>query len=99
MLYEIAEIDVKEGQEDAFVAAVKEAMPLFVNSKGCHGLHLTRSIEHPHRFRLTVQWETMDDHMIGFRNSEAFSEWRRLVGPHFASLPRVEHVEVVLRSD
>jgi heme-degrading monooxygenase HmoA len=96
MIYEIAEIEVKAGHEADFVAGVGAAAPFFLGSKGCHSLRLTRSLEHPHRFRLMVEWATVDDHMIGFRNSDAFTEWRRLVGPHFASPPRVEHVEVVL---
>jgi len=98
MIYELAEIDVKDGHEAAFAEAVNEASKHFLGTKGCRSLRLTRSLEHPHRFRLVVEWETVDDHMIGFRNSDAFTEWRRLAGPHFASLPRVEHLEVVLKN-
>ena len=47
------------------------------------------------RYLLFVQWETLEDHIVHFRNSENFAEWRRLAGPHFAAPPRVEHYEVV----
>jgi quinol monooxygenase YgiN len=96
MIYELAEIRVLAGHEEDFVAAVAQAKPLFLASKGCHGLALKRSIESPDLFRLLVRWETIDDHMIGFRNSDAFGEWRRLVAPHFAAPPQVEHLEVVV---
>jgi hypothetical protein len=36
-------------------------------------------------------WDTLEDHMVGFRESPAFAEWRALLGPHFAGPPAVEH--------
>lgn len=98
MIYELVEIRVLAGHEDALADAVRRATPLFLGAKGCHGLALKRSIEAPDLFRLLVKWETVDDHMIGFRNSDAFGEWRRLAGPHFAAPPHVEHLEVVFES-
>jgi hypothetical protein len=34
--------------------------------------------------------------MVHFRGSENFQEWRRLVGPCFASAPTVEHGSVAV---
>lgn len=91
MIWEIAEIDVKPGEEQAFEAAAAKAVPLFRASEGCHGMQIQRSVEHPSRYRLVVDWESVEHHTVGFRGSEAFQEWRRLVGPYFAESPRVEH--------
>ena len=44
---------------------------------------------------LLVRWETLDDHIVGFRQSEAFTRWRSLIGPYFQSPPVVEHLEPV----
>ncbi|TVV73698.1 antibiotic biosynthesis monooxygenase family protein [Sphingomonas solaris] len=96
MIQELVEIHVIPGHEEAFVAAVAEAKPLFLAAKGCHGLSLHRSVEVQDLYRLLVQWETVDDHMVGFRNSDGFAEWRRLAGPHFARPPHVEHLEAVI---
>lgn len=98
MIYELVEIRVRPGEQDAFAAAVREATPLFLAARGCHGLALKRSIEVPDLFRLLVKWETVDDHMVGFRGSPAFAEWRRLAGPYFAEPPHVEHLEVVIEA-
>jgi quinol monooxygenase YgiN len=95
MITEIVEIEVKPGEEAAFEAAVTEAIPVFRRSKGCRGIELTRTIEKPSKYRLFVKWETLDDHLVEFRGGENFQEWRRLVGPYFASAPLVEHVSVV----
>ena len=94
MVYEIATIEVKEGSEAAFEAAVKEASPYFKTAKGCNGMALHRSVEQPSRYCLVVNWETVEDHMVHFRNSPEFQEWRRLASPHFAAPPSVEHVTV-----
>jgi hypothetical protein len=34
--------------------------------------------------------------MVGFRESAAFTEWRALLGPHFAGPPAVEHYKAAL---
>lgn len=98
MIFEIAEIDVKPGSEAAFEAAVAAAAPHFKDSKGCRSMRLERGIESPQSYRLVVGWDSVDDHMVGFRESPAFPIWRGLVGPHFASPPRVGHVETVLEA-
>ena len=96
MVFEIAQIEVSAGQQSAFEAAVAEAAPHFQSAKGCRSLKLERSVEFPSRYRLVVGWDTVDDHMVTFRQSEAFQIWRTLAGPHFAGPPQVEHVTTVL---
>jgi heme-degrading monooxygenase HmoA len=91
MIWEIAQIEIKSGEEEAFEAAAAKAVPLFQRAQGCRGMQFQRSIEHPSRYRLIVNWDTLEDHTVHFRESEDFKEWRRLVGGHFASPPAVEH--------
>ena len=95
MIFEIAQIEIRPDTEQAFEAAVAEARPLFQASPGCLSLKLMRSIEHPLRYRLVVGWETIEAHMVDFRQSPAFESWRALVAPYFAVPPAVEHVEEV----
>ena len=97
MIHEIAEIEVKASQDAAFEAAVVEAAPYFKAARGCRSFELNRSIENPQRYRLVVGWDTVEDHMLHFRESEGFQSWRSLVGPHFASPPQVEHVVTVIK--
>ena len=96
MFWEIAQIEVKPGDEIAFEAAVGQAVPLFKRARGCKGMRLHRSIEHPSRYRLIVDWENVEDHTVHFRGSPDFQEWRRLVGGYFADLPVVEHTHRVV---
>jgi heme-degrading monooxygenase HmoA len=97
MIYEIAEIEVRPGLEAEFEANVAKAAPLFKRAKGCTGLELHRSIERASRYRLVVQWETVENHTVDFRGSSDFQEWRKLVGHCFAATPVVEHTNRVLK--
>ena len=97
MILEIAQIDVKPGMESDFEAGVKAAAPIFKRAKGCKSMALQRSHEMPARYRLFIQWETLENHTVDFRGSPDFQKWRKLVGHCFASPPNVEHVAEVLR--
>lgn len=72
------------------------AKPLFLRSRGCHWVNLQRSIEQPSQYTLVVAWETVEDHMVHFRESDEFQEWRKLVSDCFAAAPAVHHVNTVL---
>ena len=96
MVLEIAQIDVKPGMEQEFEAGVKQAAPLFQRAKGCKGMELQRSIEKPSRYRLFVDWETLENHTVDFRGSDDFQQWRKLVGHCFQNPPDVEHTTVAV---
>ena len=91
MVLEVAEIDVRPGEEDAFVAAYREAVAQLRTSSGCRSVRMTRGIESASRFVLLVEWDDLGSHRVGFRESERFGRWRALIGPFFAGSPRVEH--------
>jgi len=97
MITEIAQIDVKPGMGQQFEAGVAKAAPIFQRAKGCTGMRLARSHEKPQRYRLFVQWNTLENHTVDFRGSADFQEWRKLVGDCFAAAPEVEHVTEVLK--
>ena len=94
MILEIAQIAVKPGMESDFEKAVAEAVPVFRRAKGCLSMKLTRSVEFPSRYRLLVEWETLENHTVDFRGSEDFQIWRGLVSHCFDGAPEVEHAAV-----
>ncbi|MGE8568468.1 Antibiotic biosynthesis monooxygenase [compost metagenome] len=96
MIQEIASIHVREGQEALFEAGVAQAKPLFLRARGCHAMELHRSIEQPQRYTLVVTWETVENHMVDFRESPDFQEWRKLVGGFFVEPPQVHHEQQVI---
>lgn len=98
MILEIAQLQIKPGSEAAFEAGVAQAAPLFQRARGCHGMRLLRSIESPSSYTLEVRWETVENHMVDFRESEDFGKWRALVGEYFAAPPQVGHCSVALHA-
>jgi len=96
VVFEVATIEVKAGLEQAFETGVAAALPVFHRAKGCRSLRLERSIEDPSRYRLVIEWDSIEDHVVGFRNSADFQTWRSIVGDTFAAPPAVEHTTIVL---
>ncbi|PRY04420.1 antibiotic biosynthesis monooxygenase [Paraburkholderia sp. BL25I1N1] len=98
MVFEIAQIEIVAGKAEEFEAGVSQAIPLFMRARGCNGVKLHRTIEHSGRYLLVVEWTTVEDHMVHFRASSDFQEWRRLVGPFFQTAPVVVHTELAVHS-
>ncbi|WP_411192634.1 antibiotic biosynthesis monooxygenase family protein [Paraburkholderia sp. B3] len=97
VVYEMAHIVVQQGKNAEFEAGVAQALALFHRARGCRGVELQRSIEEPNQYVLVVQWDTVEDHMVHFRESADFQVWRQLVGPYFEKPPVVGHTQVVVK--
>jgi heme-degrading monooxygenase HmoA len=91
MVLEVALIDVFPGQEDAFAAVYRLAHPILAGTPGCRSVRMTRGMESPSRFVLLVEWDSVEAHEENFRKTDRFTQWRALIGPHFAKPPVVEH--------
>lgn len=96
MILERAIITVKPGHAEDFEKAFAQAALLIRAAKGCRKAEMRRGIENPDSFILLAEWDTLEDHMVGFRESAAFAEWRAVLGPHFAAPPAVEHYKAPL---
>src|SRR4029077_21212983 len=69
MFLEIAQVDIKPGQEMEFEAGVAKAAEYFKRAKGCKAMSLQRSVEKPSRYRLFLTWETVENHTKDFYGS------------------------------
>ncbi len=97
MILEIAQIEIKPGQEAEFEAGAAKAAPLFKRAKGCRSFSLQRGIENPSRYRLLIEWDTVENHTKDFYGSADWQEWRKLVAHCFASPPNAEHMKEVVK--
>jgi heme-degrading monooxygenase HmoA len=97
MVTEIADVRVLPDSQDTFPDAVAEGLKYVADTPGFRTARLTRSAETPTRFVLLIEWDSIEAHTIGFRESENFARWRAVVGPHFDGAPTVEHVTEVVR--
>jgi len=44
---------------------------------------------------LLVQWQTLEDHTVGFRGSAPYLEWRALLHHFYDPMPQVEHFRII----
>ena len=91
MILEIAILDVKPGETDAFEAAFRQAAPIIQSMRGYHGHELRPCFEGKNRYVLLVHWERLEDHTQGFRQSPEYQEWKRLLHHFYDPFPTVEH--------
>lgn len=92
MILEVADIRITPGNQAAFEqAAHRGIQSVIARSKGFLGYQVRHSIETPERYLLLLEWETLEDHTVGFRNSPAYAQWRSIVKDFFATPPHVEH--------
>jgi heme-degrading monooxygenase HmoA len=95
MILEVVSIRVHAGQSADYEASFKQAGKVIAQAKGYISHELQRSVDMADHYLVLVKWHTRDDHMIGFRESPLFIEWRKLLGPFFAATPEMEHYELV----
>jgi len=98
VIVEHAVLPVKPGAEDEFVEAFETAKEIIASMSGFRRLSLSRCIERQSEFLLLVEWETLEDHTEGFRGSQEYSEWRRLLHDFYEPFPSVSHFEHVLEA-
>ena len=96
MILEHALLPVKPGREEEFVTAFDEAKQIISSMPGFRALTLSRCQERPSAFLLLVEWETLEDHTVGFRGSAEYDEWRRLLHDFYEPFPVVEHFDQVV---
>lgn len=100
MILELADIRIQPGQNAAFDEAIARGVrDVISHAKGFKGYKVNKGIESPERYVLQIFWETLENHTVDFRQSDAFTEWRSIVGPYFAAAPVVEHFELLVKSD
>ena len=95
MILEHALLPVKAGQEAAFEAAFAEARPIIASMPGFISLALHRGIESPATYLLLVEWETVEHHEVGFRQSPEYQQWREVLHRFYEPFPQVEHFREV----
>lgn len=91
MILEHALLPVSVERAEAFEEAFTEAQAIIVAMPGFRSLRLLRGIESPHLHLLLVEWDTVEDHEIGFRMSDGYQRWRALLHPFYDPFPVVEH--------
>ena len=95
MILEVAMLNLRPGTAADFEAAFAQAAPIIASMPGYVSHELQRCVEVADRYVLMVRWQTLEAHTVGFRGSEGYQEWRRLLHHFYDPFPTVEHFELV----
>jgi heme-degrading monooxygenase HmoA len=72
MIVEYVRYDLPPDRRAAFEAAYGRAGGLLEASPHCLGWEFRRGIEDPGQYVIRIEWDSVDGHMRGFRESEPF---------------------------
>ena len=95
MILEVAILDVRPGVEADFEAAFGLAQIIISSMPGYISHELQHCLEKTNRYILLVNWETLEHHTVGFRESPQYQEWRSLLHHFYDPFPVVQHYELV----
>ena len=93
MILEVAILNIIPGLENDFLKAFSQAQDIISKMKGYISHQLKKCIEVKNQFILLVEWETLTDHTVGFRESAAYQEWKSLLHHFYDPFPIVQHYE------
>jgi heme-degrading monooxygenase HmoA len=91
LILEHALLQIRPGQSQEFEIALRQALPLIAAAPGFLGIEVMRCIEAPDQYLLLASWENLEDHTEGFRKSEPYKEWKRLLHHFYEPFPLATH--------
>jgi len=98
MILESAALQIRTGQSAAFEAAFRTAQAIIESMPGYISHELQRCLEREDHYLLLVRWENVAAHEEGFRKSERYQEWKKMLHHYYDPFPTVLHYEPVLGS-
>lgn len=91
MILEAAILHVKPGQEQQFEHDFSLAAQYISSIPGYQDHNLYKCIEEENKYLLLAKWDKLEDHTVGFRQSEAYQHWKLLLHHYYDPFPIVEH--------
>jgi heme-degrading monooxygenase HmoA len=85
--------------KEDFIESFQQAGAIINKVKGYISHSLQQCLEEDHRFLLTVKWETLEDHVIGFRKSAEYENWKALLHHFYHPFPVVEHFTSIMAGE
>ena len=93
MILEVAILELKKGSAIDFEQSFAAASKIIASQSGYISHELKKCVEQEDKYILLVQWETVEDHEIGFRQSEDYQQWKQLLHHYYEPFPVVEHYQ------
>ena len=98
MILEVAILNVTPGREKEFEDAFGTAQLIICKMPGYVSHQLQKCIEDSSRYLLLVNWQTLEDHTVGFRGSAQYQQWRQVLHHFYDPFPEVQHYRELFKS-
>lgn len=95
MILEVANLYVKDNEQEKFEKDFLIASKYISSINGYIKHSLNKCLEIQNKYILLVEWENLESHTIGFRNSPQYLEWKKLLHHYYEPFPIVEHFEPI----
>ena len=95
MVVEIALLQAKAGLAAQLGDGLRAARPVIAGAPGYRDSVFYQGLEEPDSFILRIEWDSLDAHMRGFRESPLLAEWRSHFYHLLAGTPKVTHYQVI----
>jgi heme-degrading monooxygenase HmoA len=96
MILEVAILQVKPGIAAEFEAAFVKASAIISSMTGYLNHELQRCLEVENQYILLVRWEQLEDHTVGFRESQEYQTWCQMLHHFYEPFPTVEHYKRIV---
>ena len=98
MILEAANLFVKPNLAHQFEADFVKASQFISSIDGYLGHRLEKCLEVENKYLLLVEWEDLESHTVGFRTSDVYLEWKKILHHYYEPFPIVEHFETVFEN-
>jgi len=95
MITEIAVLNIKKNESNMFETAFNKAQSIISSMNGYIEHELLKCLETENKYLLIVRWQTLQDHTEGFRKSDKYHDWKKLLHHFYDPFPNVEHYEKI----
>jgi quinol monooxygenase YgiN len=91
MITEVIRYSIPPAEVGAFLQAYTAAVQVLQQSPHCLGYKLLHGEEEPDHWVLLIRWTSTEGHLQGFRTSQEFAEFFRLVRPFYSNIQEMKH--------
>ncbi|GAA4217199.1 antibiotic biosynthesis monooxygenase family protein [Actinocatenispora rupis] len=91
MIIEYIRYRIPADRAEQFESAYQRAAVPLAAAPQCVDFELTRCDEEPECYTLRITWTSAEDHLKGFRGSDAFRDFFAEVQPYFPNIEEMRH--------
>jgi quinol monooxygenase YgiN len=96
MVVEYIRYSIPSQDAEAFEADYAQAGRSLAASPHCNGYELSRCLDDPDCYMLRIEWDSVDGHMRGFRQSDEFRQFFAAIKPYVSHILEMRHYEQII---